>query len=240
MSVSRIAKTSTVLGILSLALLPLSALGTQWGLFHFRIGLLLFLASALVGLVVIVIAALRTRRQPDDASRRQLSRSALLALPAIAAFGFTALSGGDAPLIHNVTTNPDNPPEFIVASSKRGSDANPLTYTAETAQLQKAGYPDLKTLESPLPPSQAFQRALALCEQLNWDVYFQDPSRGHIEAVATTRWFDFKDDIVIRIEATETGSAIDLRSVSRVGKGDLGANARRISTFVTRFSSTES
>lgn len=236
MPVSRIARTNTILGILSLALLPVSAIGTQLGLFHFRIGLLLFLLAAIMGLVVVVIAALRTRKQADEDSRRQLSRSALLALPAIAAFGFAALSGGDAPLIHNVTTAPDNPPQFVAAIEKRGSDANPLSYTAETAQLQKAGYPELKTLTSKMPPDQAFQRALAICEQLGWDVYFRDEKNGHIEAVATTRWFNFKDDIVIRIAATDTGTQIDLRSVSRVGKGDLGANARRIMKFLDLFS----
>ncbi|MFT5577160.1 MAG: hypothetical protein ACI89D_002694 [Bermanella sp.] len=235
MPVSRIAKTNTILGILSLGLLPVSALGTQLGLFHFRIGLLLFLLAALIGLVVVVIAALRTRKQSDEPSRRQLSRTALLALPAIAAFGFTALSGGDAPLIHNVTTAPDKPPQFIVASAKRGSDANPLSYSAETAKLQKAGYPELRTLNSSLTPALAFKRALTLCEELGWEVYFQDESMGHIEAVATTRWFNFKDDIVVRVQASATGSAIDLRSVSRVGKGDLGANARRIEKFISVF-----
>lgn len=235
MSVSRIAKTNSILGILSLALLPLSALGTQLGVFHFRIGLLLFLASALIGVAAVVISALRTRHQSDDASRRLLSRSALMALPAIAAFGFSVFSGGDAPMIHNVTTSPDNPPQFIVASSKRDSEANPLTYSAETAQIQRAAYPDLKTLESELSNKDAFNRALTVCEQMGWDVYFQDEAAGHIEAVATTRWFNFKDDIVIRVQARENGTEIDLRSVSRVGKGDLGANARRIKQFIALF-----
>lgn len=235
MPATRIAKTSSALAIISLALLPLSALGTQAGLFHFRIGLLLFLAAAITGLIVIVTAALCTRRQPDEASRRQLSRSALIALPAIAAFGFTALSGGDAPLIHNVTTNPDNPPGFVVAAAKRGDDANPLDYTAEVAELQKAGYPELDTLHTDIPPAEAFARALEVCKQLGWEVYHQDQAAGQIEAVATTRWFNFKDDIAIRLQARDGGTSIDLRSVSRVGKGDLGANAKRIKRFITLF-----
>lgn len=239
MPVSRIAKTSSVLGFLSLALLPASALGTQFGVFHFRTGLLLFLAAAIIGLVVIVIAALRTRRQPDEASRRQLSRSALLALPAIAAFGFTALSGGDAPLIHNVTTNPDNPPTFVAAPTKRGSESNPLAYTEETAALQKAGYPDLKTLNTTLSPDQAFTRALSVCNLLGWEVYYEDKNTMQIEAVASTRWFNFKDDIVIRLQPIPAGTAIDLRSVSRVGKGDLGANARRINKFIALFTDND-
>ena len=235
MSTSRIARTNLALGLLSLLLLPLSAFGTRLGLFPFRIGMLLFLASALLAMVVIVIAALRTRAQPNEASRRLLSRSSLLALPAVASFGFTLFAGGDAPMIHNVTTAPDDPPTFIAAPEQRGPDANPLDYDAETAQLQKAAYPELTTLISPLPPEAAFERALATSEQLGWDIYYQDKASGHIEAVATTRWFGFKDDIVIRIRAHDGGSAIDLRSVSRVGKGDLGANAKRIRQFLAVF-----
>lgn len=236
MSVSRIARTNLILGLLSLVLLPVSAFGTRLGLFPFRIGMLLFLASALLALVVIVIAALRTRAQPNEESRRLLSRSSLLALPAIASFSFTLFAGGDAPMIHNVTTAPDDPPAFVAAPEQRGPDANPLDYDAETAELQKAAYPGLTTLISSLPPQAAFERALSTSAQLGWDIYYQDKASGHIEAVATTRWFGFKDDIVIRIRPDEKGSAIDLRSVSRVGKGDLGANAKRIRQFLTAFS----
>ena len=60
-------------------------------------------------------------------------------------------------------------------------------------------------------------------------------ARVTIEAVATTYWFGFKDDIVIRVETTSEGSVVDLRSASRVGRGDLGANAVRIRTFITAF-----
>jgi uncharacterized protein (DUF1499 family) len=49
-----------------------------------------------------------------------------------------------------------------------------------------------------------------------------------IEATATTFWFGFKDDVVLRIRPTANGSIVDVRSVSRVGQSDLGANAKRI------------
>ncbi len=235
MPASRIAKANNIMGILSLTLLPLSALVTQFGLFHFRTGLLLFLASALLGLVAVVIAALRTRAQSDETSRRLMSRSALMSLPAIAAFAFSSFSGGDAPMIHNVTTSPDNPPAFVVAPAKRGPEANPLTYSPETAKIQVAAYPDLQPHHSSLSQAAAYERALETAELLGWDIYYQDATEGHIEAVATTRWFGFKDDIAIRISPKDDGSIVDLRSVSRVGKGDLGANARRILKFLDLF-----
>ncbi len=68
-----------------------------------------------------------------------------------------------------------------------------------------------------------------------WEIYAEVPTEGRIEAVDTTFWFGFKDDIVIRVQPENAGSRIDLRSVSRVGKGDLGANAKRISMFVEAF-----
>ncbi len=61
------------------------------------------------------------------------------------------------------------------------------------------------------------------------------PQSGMIEATATTFWFGFKDDLVVRIRPSGTGSVVDVRSVSRVGVSDLGANARRIGEFLTGF-----
>ena len=232
---SRIAKTTLVMALLSLTLLPLSALGTRWGLFNFRIGLLLFMLATLTGLTAIVLSALYTRRQQTDKSRQTLNYAALLGLPALAFFAFNLFSGGSTPMIHNVTTDPADPPEFIAAPAKRGTDANPLTYGSELAALQQKAYPDLQTLTTELSSAEAFQLALATAKTLDWDVYYEDASAQQIEAVDTTRWFGFKDDVVIRIRDTGSGSEVDLRSVSRVGKGDLGANAKRIVAFIEHF-----
>jgi uncharacterized protein (DUF1499 family) len=61
-----------------------------------------------------------------------------------------------------------------------------------------------------------------------------DSAAGRIEATATTRWFGFKDDVVIRIEPDPAGSRVDMRSVSRVGESDVGTNARRIRAYLAR------
>lgn len=232
---SRIAKTTLVMALLSVTLLPLSALGTRWGLFDFRIGLLLFMLATLTGLTAIVLSALYTRRQHSDKSRQALNYAALLGLPALAFFAFNLFSGGSTPMIHNVTTDPSDPPEFIAAPAKRGAEANPLTYGGELAAIQQKAYPDLQTLTTELNSAEAFQLALATAKALDWEIYYQDAAAQQIEAVATTRWFGFKDDVVIRIRGTGSGSEVDLRSVSRVGKGDLGANAKRIAAFLERF-----
>jgi len=82
-----------------------------------------------------------------------------------------------------------------------------------------------------MPPEQVFERALAVVDELGWELVAAVPSEGRIEATDTTFWFRFKDDIVIRIRATDGGSEIDARSVSRVGVGDAGTNARRLRKF---------
>jgi uncharacterized protein (DUF1499 family) len=60
------------------------------------------------------------------------------------------------------------------------------------------------------------------------------PAEGRIEATDSTRFFGFKDDVVVRVRAEGTGSRIDIRSKSRVGLGDAGTNARRVRALMAR------
>jgi uncharacterized protein (DUF1499 family) len=84
------------------------------------------------------------------------------------------------------------------------------------------------------PPAQAFDRALAAARAMGWEIVASDPAQGRIEATATTFWFGFKDDIVVRIAAESAGSRLDVRSLSRIGKSDVGANARRIRDYLAK------
>jgi uncharacterized protein (DUF1499 family) len=67
---------------------------------------------------------------------------------------------------------------------------------------------------------------------MGWEIVAADPATGRIEATATTFWYGFKDDVVVRVGAGNGGSVIDVRSKSRVGRSDLGANASRIRTYL--------
>ena len=104
---------------------------------------------------------------------------------------------------------------------------------------QEEAYPDLNTLVSPLSTDEAYNRALQVATNLGWDIYHQDSNTGVIEAVDTTSIMGFKDDIVIRVRSSAQGTLLDLRSVSRVGEGDLGANAKRIRAFRDAFQQQE-
>jgi len=87
------------------------------------------------------------------------------------------------------------------------------------------------------PPDQAYSRALAAAAGLGWEIVAAVPAEGRIEATDTTPWFGFKDDVVIRIRPQGTASRVDIRSKSRVGTSDRGANAARIDGCLDRLRS---
>jgi uncharacterized protein (DUF1499 family) len=120
-----------------------------------------------------------------------------------------------------------------VAGYVKARSAPPINdiSTDSTAELQRKAYPDLQPQHLQVPPNIAFERAKGAAQALGWDLVREDPSAGRIEAVATTFWFGFKDDVVVRVSAEGSGSRVDVRSKSRVGTGDLGTNAQRIRAF---------
>jgi len=92
-------------------------------------------------------------------------------------------------------------------------------------------YPDILPFALGAHPPDAFERCLQAARGLGWKVVAADPAALRIEATATTPFFGFRDDIVIRISALGGASRVDVRSASREGRGDLGTNARRIRAF---------
>ncbi len=146
----------------------------------------------------------------------------------------------EVPMIHDITTDTENPPVFVSALALRKNAPNSAVYGGpEIAARQHAAYPDIRPLVSDLPPARAFERSLSVARQMGWNIVDENPAEGRIEATATTRWFGFKDDVVLRIApAAGAGSRVDIRSVSRVGRSDVGTNARRIRAFLRKFAET--
>ena len=144
------------------------------------------------------------------------------------------------PPIHDITTDTERPPQFISIIPLRKNAPNSYTYGGPAlAALQHAAYPDIAPAKLPLKPEQAFAQALEAARKMGWTIVDASAQDGRIEATDTTRWFRFKDDIVIRVRQVQEGngkmtpaSVIDVRSVSRVGKSDLGTNARRIRNYL--------
>ena len=228
--------TIRALALILLILLPLSALGARFGLWPYTIGLLLLSISLLGSLLIQIINAFWLLRKPEAATKSALRIASLLALPPLVVISLV-LTNSDSTRanIHDISTDLNNPPLFVAAIQERGADSNSLALSAEVADIQRQAFPDIAPLSSDKAADQAFAHALATAQALGWDILAQDETQGRIEAVDTTFWFGFKDDIVIRITPTKAGSIIDLRSVSRVGKSDLGANANRIRLFQQEF-----
>jgi uncharacterized protein (DUF1499 family) len=152
----------------------------------------------------------------------------LVGLPVLA-----LASMSKVPAIHDISTDLTDRIEFTpdVAASSTNKDPEP-EMRARVEQLQKSGYPDIAPIDLSVPPAQAFALAKSVAEKMpGWNVTSADTESGRIEATATSRIFHFVDDIVIRVRPDGEGSRVDLRSRSRVGQSDLGANAARIRVF---------
>lgn len=160
----------------------------------------------------------------------------IYAVMALVAVGLPLSMMGKAstvPPIHDITTDVTNPPEFVAIAPLRINAPNPLNYEggAVTTQQLKA-YPELKTQLFAQPIDQVYQAAIDTVDALGWERVTQNALPHTIEATDTTLWFGFKDDVVIRLQAKDDDTLVDIRSKSRVGKSDLGKNAERIQTFI--------
>jgi uncharacterized protein (DUF1499 family) len=141
------------------------------------------------------------------------------------------------PPIHDITTDTDDPPRFADILPLRKYSPNSADYGGpDLAAQQRAAYPDIQPVTFRMPTQQVFTQAVKAADAMGWDIVAADPEEGRIEATDTTLWFGFKDDIVIRIQSRGDQSRVDVRSVSRVGKSDVGANAQRIRAYLRKLS----
>jgi uncharacterized protein (DUF1499 family) len=206
--------------------------GTRFGLWGFKVGLGLLA----VGVLVLGVAAVAGLAGVAFSGGRGYAAMALLAALAVGAIPLTFIHRArSVPPIHDVTTDTDDPPFFSAVLARRGATDNPAVYAgAEIAAQQRRAYPDIQPLETSEPPARAYERALAAVRDLGWEIAAADPATGRIEATDTTFWFGFKDDVAVRIRGQGAGSRIDVRSASRVGRGDVGKNAERIRRLLSR------
>jgi uncharacterized protein (DUF1499 family) len=205
------------LGLLGLA----GAFGLlKWSLY----ATLATLALSIVGLIV------DARRWT---SMRTAGAAMALSLVAIGSLGAIVWKGLRVPAIHDITTDTIQPPPFLAILPLRAGALNPTGYGGpDVAAKQQQAYPDIVPLLLNIPPGRAFDRALAAAKAKGLDIAASDPAGGRIEATDTTFWFGFKDDVVVRVTPQPTGSRVDVRSLSRVGGGDLGTNAARVRAFL--------
>ena len=233
-----IAVAALIVAAAAVALLLAAGPGTRASLWTFRTGfqMMRWAVYAGAGGVLLGTIALLWR------GRRGLSALAVvLGLCAIAPPVLLMRSARSKPPIHDITTDTADPPAFVAVVPLRKDAANPAAYGGpEIAAQQQKAYPDLKPVLLSEPPARAFERALEAAKAQGWEMVAAVPADGRIEATDTTPWFGFKDDVVIRVRPEGSGSRVDVRSVSRVGRGDVGANAARIRAFLDRLQAPRS
>jgi uncharacterized protein (DUF1499 family) len=159
---------------------------------------------------------------------------AILAYPAYLAWQYRKL-----PAIHDITTDPIDPPRFEALARLRGADgANPAAYAGlYSAELQRATWPDIEPVDLDVPVQRAYEVVLQLVNRRKWLVIDERPPQpprriGRIEAVARTPVMGFREDVSIRITPDGEGSRIDIRSSSRYFESDLGSNASRVTKLI--------
>ena len=193
------------------------------------VGAALGLAALLAGAFAIITARLRARPTSLIATAGVLVGLVAFGIPFVQVW-----STRGAPAIHDISTDLVNPPTFDKILPLRGDAGNDLVFRPETAAEQQRAYGDVAPLYLPDGAGVVFDRAIDVARELDWEIAVADRSSGRIEATATTAWFGFKDDIVVRVAPQEMGSRVDVRSASRTGIGDRGRNADRIREFLSR------
>lgn len=190
---------------------------------------------ALGAAALALLAVLLTLGSSSRSRWRRRARWALLLNLAVAAGPLYMLyQARTLPQIHDISTDTANPPTFDAVLPLRRGAKNPVDYVSATAAEQRRGYPDIVPLQLPLAPTVVFDNAERAARAMGWQVVDASPTKLRIEAIDTTPVFGFKDDIVVRITPHGNGCVVDVRSLSRVGSSDLGANAKRVRAYLQR------
>ena len=226
----------------------IAAVGSGMGLWHFRVGFAVLryalYAAAAGGLLALVGIGLGLARRTGPGKLNMLALVvALLFSGYLLQLVATARS---VPAIHDATTNLDDMPAFTTWSvradnlEKVPADGRPELARLDPENRWKAihreAYGDLRTLRVPTDVGNTTQRVADLARSRGWTVAKVDPNGGIVEATATSFFFRFKDDVVVRVRPDPQrsgGALVDMRSISRVGGSDVGMNAKRIRAFLT-------
>ena len=223
-----------VLLMIAAATVVAAPLGYRAGILPLLPALALLAGGLLATLWMFARGVLRSLRRRGSGQPQGLGAAVLALAAGVIAVPLSAIvSAIGAPAIHDITTDTEDPPQFDAIVAIRGDTSNSLDRRPELAAIQRAAYPDIQPLLLGRPPGEVLDMARRVAEELGWEVVAAHADRGLLEATDTTYWFGFKDDVAVRLRPADNGATrVDARSISRVGGGDLGANAARIRSFL--------
>jgi hypothetical protein len=224
----------------------IGAVGSGQEAWHFRVGFTILqyaMYAAVAGILFSIVALLLGRRGGDGRLRLISGVALLVGLAFLVYLGSLIATARSVPALHDITTNLDDVPAFGALPVREDNLENipdlgraPLKALPPEERwkaVHREAYGDLRTVQTPWSVEETVKRAEALARERGWEVVTADPQRGTVEAVATTFFFRFKDNVVVRVRPAPTGgSLIDMRSISRVGGSDVGLNAKRVRGFL--------
>ena len=232
----RLSKWAFLLAVAALAIAAIGLTLARYDVIPKLTGFTAFIGSgalAALALLLALIGLLIGWRTGNPARNRGVV-ALVIGLAFVGFLGTRPLAAGDAPPLHDISTDLADPPQFRTLSLREDNLAGVGT-VENWRQIHAAAYGDIGPVTLAMPVEQATAVVARLAEEEGWAIAARDPARGHVEATASVSYIRFQDDVVFRITPVGTGSSrVDMRSVSRVGVGDLGVNARRVRGFLAR------
>lgn len=240
---TKLTNALSLLGLVAAVGCALTALGAglgyRVGFWHYGVGIAILAKVFWVAAGTAAVCAVAATLGATLASTR---RVLVMGLAGLAIAGVTAwvpydlrMTAKALPRIHDITTDLTDPPQFVRVATLRKPGDHPVTYDGpKVAEQQRRAYPDVAPLVFNAPRDTVFAAAQAALTSIGLELVEADPVQGRIEAIATSLLFGFKDDVVVRIAAAAGVVKVDVRSKSRVGRNDLGMNAKRIREFQSK------
>ena len=234
----RLALLGMIAALASALAMAASGFGYRLDLWHFRTGFTIIRWSFWIGAGAVAVSLLGLILSKGKPPR--VLAVALMGIAVGVATVYIPWSWKRAldahPYIHDITTDILNPPAFVAVKALRKEGDNPAEYDGpEVAAQQREAYPEIVTQIVAADKNKAFAAVEDALRSMNMEIVAADAAAGRIEATHTSLFYGFKDDIVVRVEAEGSGARGDVRSKSRVGRSDVGQNAKRIRTFIRKF-----
>ncbi len=238
---SRSAKWSLNLSRFAAVLFVVSLLGHRVG----PVGTIAFfwLLGIVAGLVVIsfglMFRGFYRVWEHGDRGGRSLSRSIVYCGLVLVPYAIAGWYVYSLPRLTDVSTDLGDPPAFFSAQLTRSGDMNPIAPIGrEAAEAQNEAYADVTGRRYEASPESVLVAVNNVIQSRAWTVTYRFGLPGLdreivIEALTHTFWLGLASDLVVRLTDEGETSYVDLRSTSRYGPHDLGANARRIRFFLT-------
>ena len=239
--VSSLASWARNLAVFSVVAVLVSIIIVRFGFLEMKPALATFFgALACAGLSILVgFAAFVAIWQNGSRGMSRILLALLIDAVVLAYPAYLGLQYRKLPPIHDITTDPIDPPRFeALARLRTGDGTNTAVYAGlYSAEQQRLYYPDVETVELDVPVEQAFDVTRQIIAKRKWLVIDERPPQpprriGRIEAVARTLIMGFREDVSIRVTPDGEGSRVDIRSSSRYFESDLGSNAARISKLI--------